>query len=1114
MKTIYLALVFVLTSLTIFSQNLLTNPGFETWSGGVPTGWTLTTGPGATFTPTATTSSGTGIDLQVVYPITGAITLAASQNVLPPGGASTFDTNKTYKVSVKYLVTAGDGTDARIWSTFITSAAGVTPVVNYSYPANLTDSLLNYYPLHGPSNGPILWVYPTPVGMIGNNLNGYLTDNRSSGVWQTYSYSFKFPAGITQFRFEIRSYWSSTVIWDDMSFQEIDVDAPSVPTGLAATSPNQNSFDLSWNASTDNFGVTGYDVYKDGILYGSTTNTSLTISGLVKNTSYSMTVKAKDAAGNVSNASSALVVTTAKSITYTVTVPAGTNACYIAGDMNNWDPTANPMRQIDATHYTIEIPVAFESQKYKYLSGPDWNYQEMSLGGAVIPNRSYSTSDVVLTWQSVYDPTLLPLEKDVQIQVLVPNTVLECYLVGSFNAWASPSANYKMTKGTTTSDGTLYSISIHTLNAYTLRYKFCAGPTWAYEQTNRAQFSYPASKSSVTEIVSAFDNFYNPSQPNGTINITANVPAGTDRVWMLGSQTGWLLTNPIEGTKNGNGTFSFVLPNVQTMQYKLCNQPDWNYLETDAAGLEIPNRVATYPADANLNITVLRWKQLDTAVPTAPTGLSATTPNMNSFDLTWTASTDNFGVKLYDIYKDGVFYGSTSSTSLKITGLTESASYSMTVKAKDAAGNVSNASSPLSVQVVSTPPTAPTGLQNTTPTASAFTLSWTASTDNVGVTGYDVYKDGVLYGSTASTSLAITGITEGVTYSMTVKAKDAAGNISNASTALNVVEASTPPTAPTGLQNTTPTTSAFTLSWIASTDNVGVTGYDVYKDGVLYGSTTTNTSLDITGLIAETSYSMTVKAKDAVGNISVASTALVVKTDYPPTYNISLQIGVNGTVKENNVVLLNGGTLTVNRNSTKTYTFEPIAGYEVATLTYGGVDVKSQIVNNQYTSQPVIANATLSVTFQKAIYRVALKDASFGTMNFLCEYGATPSFDFTAALGWNVNTVTFNGSDVTGLLVNGVYTVPAMTGNATLNVSFVSTQTGAPQLINNSLKVYSTFSEIIIEGSSSGDVFGVYTVEGKQILTVKSQGERIMLPAQRNVVYLIKNDSQTFKVIL
>ena len=182
MKTIYLALVFVLTSLTIFSQNLLTNPGFETWSGGVPTGWTLTTGPGATFTPTATTSSGTGIDLQVVYPITGAITLAASQNVLPPGGASTFDTNKTYKVSVKYLVTAGDGTDARIWSTFITSAAGVTPVVNYSYPANLTDSLLNYYPLHGPSNGPILWVYPTPVGMIGNNLNGYLTDNRSSGV--------------------------------------------------------------------------------------------------------------------------------------------------------------------------------------------------------------------------------------------------------------------------------------------------------------------------------------------------------------------------------------------------------------------------------------------------------------------------------------------------------------------------------------------------------------------------------------------------------------------------------------------------------------------------------------------------------------------------------------------------------------------------------------------------------------------------------------------------------------------------------------------------------------------------------------------------------------------
>jgi hypothetical protein len=176
--------------------------------------------------------------------------------------------------------------------------------------------------------------------------------------------------------------------------------------------------------------------------------------------------------------------------------------------------------------------------------------------------------------------------------------------------------------------------------------------------------------------------------------------------------------------------------------------------------------------------------------------------------------------------------------------------------------------------------------------------------------------------------------------------------------------------------------------------------------------------------------------------------------------------------------------------------------------------VKSQIVNNQYTSQPVIVNATLSVTFQKATYRVALKDASYGTMNLLCEYGATPSFDFTAGTDWKVNTVMFDGSDITSSLVNGVFTVPAMTGDVSLNVSFVSMSNGVPQLFNSNLKVYASLSDIIIEGSSVGEVFSVCTVNGTQIKNVKSQGERIILPAQPNTVYLVKGNSQTFKVAL
>lgn len=94
-------------------------------------------------------------------------------------------------------------------------------------------------------------------------------------------------------------------------------------------------------------------------------------------------------------------------------------------------------------------------------------------------------------------------------------------------------------------------------------------------------------------------------------------------------------------------------------------------------------------------------------------------------------------------------------------------------------------------------PSAPTNLSASGTTSVATTLSWTASTDNVGVTGYDIYSGTTLLGNTAATSASITGLTASTTYSFTVKAKDAAGNVSAASNVLSVTTGSTttPPVA-------------------------------------------------------------------------------------------------------------------------------------------------------------------------------------------------------------------------------------------------------------------------------------------------------------------------------
>ncbi len=218
-------------------------------------------------------------------------------------------------------------------------------------------------------------------------------------------------------------------------------------------------------------------------------------------------------------------------------------------------------------------------------------------------------------------------------------------------------------------------------------------------------------------------------------------------------------------------------------------------------------------------------------------------------------------------------------------------------------------------------PTAPTALAAAGTTQTTTNLSWTASTDNVGVTGYDIYQNGVFKANTASTSYAVTGLTASTAYTFYVIAKDAAGNSSTASNTVNVttlapVPDTTAPSAPTNLAASGTTATTTNLSWTASTDNVGVTGYDVYQNGVFRANTAT-TSYAVTGLTASTAYSFYVIAKDAAGNASTASNTVNVTT---PAVTISYCASQGNSTADEKIGKVVLGTI----NNTSTGT----AGYE------------------------------------------------------------------------------------------------------------------------------------------------------------------------------------------
>ncbi|WP_142063498.1 glycosyl hydrolase family 18 protein [Brevibacillus sp. AG162] len=181
------------------------------------------------------------------------------------------------------------------------------------------------------------------------------------------------------------------------------------------------------------------------------------------------------------------------------------------------------------------------------------------------------------------------------------------------------------------------------------------------------------------------------------------------------------------------------------------------------------------------------------------------------------------------------------------------------------------------------PPTAPANLQSTAKTATSVSLSWGAATDNVGVTGYEVYNGTQLAKTVTGTNTTISGLTAGTAYQFTVKAKDAAGNSSAASNEVTVTTDTIqpdnqPPSTPANLVITGKTGTSISLSWDASTDNIAVTNYQVYNGAALAADVATTTAT-VTGLTPNTSYTFSVVAKDAAGNSSQKSIEVVGVTD-------------------------------------------------------------------------------------------------------------------------------------------------------------------------------------------------------------------------------------------
>ena len=272
----------------------------------------------------------------------------------------------------------------------------------------------------------------------------------------------------------------------------------------------------------------------------------------------------------------------------------------------------------------------------------------------------------------------------------------------------------------------------------------------------------------------------------------------------------------------------------------------------------------------------------DTIPPTVPAAL-AFTASYSQITFTWAASGDNVGVGGYRVFRNGTQIATTSVLYHQDFNLPSGYSATYTVAAYDATGNLSPQASPITaVTLENVPPSTPGTPIPVVASPLQINLTWSPSTDNVAVTGYQIYR-----GTSASTLAPLGTATtnsysdklcaQSTTYYYAIIARDAAYNLSPESgvASARTPADTTPPSVPTHLAATPLSTTQVSLTWDPSTDNVKVAGYNVFRNATLIGYVT-NTAYTDSRAVSKTTYSYTVDALDTSRNSSAQSAAVLV----------------------------------------------------------------------------------------------------------------------------------------------------------------------------------------------------------------------------------------------
>ncbi len=680
----------------------------------------------------------------------------------------------------------------------------------------------------------------------------------------------------------------------------IDSIAPTVPTNVTSPSKTTTSVGLSWTVSTDNLGVTGYNILRNGTKVGTSTTASYTDTALLANTAYSYTIVAFDAANNLSSASTPLIVTTNPAtpvINNTLTIYYK-RIVTTGNQYMHWHPvggawTTAPglaMTPAEVAGYaksTVSIGSATSIEAAFTVNGSTWDNKGgsnyfISMGTQTVENGVVKSGVPVVV---IADTTAPSIPSNVTSPSKTDTTV--------GLSWNASTDNIAVTGYNVLRNGTKVGTTVTT--AYSDNGLVA---NTAYSYTIQA-FDAANNLSSASMPLTVTTNLATPVI-NNSLTIYYKQSISTGNQYMHWHPVGgtWttapgLAMTPAEVAGYAKTTVSIgsatSIEAAFTKDGKVWdNKNGANYL--------IPMGIQTID-NGLIKIGVPTSVIADTVAPSIPSNVTSPSKTDTTVGLSWNASTDNIGVTGYNILRNGTKIGTTVTTAYSDNGLVANTAYSYTIQAFDASNNASLASAAISI---TTNPSTPvtnntitiyykrTGLSGTQylhwrPTGGNWTVAPGLAMTASDVSGYDKVTISIGAATTIEAAFNCNGVWDnkgGPNYTIPMGTQTVENSAikTGAPTVTVTPTDTTAPSIPVNLISQSKTDKSVQLVWTASTDNIGVVGYEIYRSGTKIGTSST-TSYSDSGLTANTAYSYTVKAYDAAANYSATSSALSVTTN-------------------------------------------------------------------------------------------------------------------------------------------------------------------------------------------------------------------------------------------